>query len=127
MGIFDGDLLRRVSAAKDADEVIELIEEGTSSSSGGVVSVDDCCVIIEAAFARGNADLALSVYSAMRSMIGRGEAHYLFFFLMIFSFFLAMGFVNHVEISSIKQKKLRMEGLWRNGDWINQIFVFIRY
>lgn len=91
MGILDGDLLRRVSSSKDAEEVIKLIEEGTSSSSGGVVGVDDCCVIIEAAFDRGNPDLALSVYSAMRSTIGRGEMKHFVFFLCLFFLLLPVG------------------------------------
>ncbi|PSS11302.1 Pentatricopeptide repeat-containing protein [Actinidia chinensis var. chinensis] len=71
--LLDEDLIRRVSAAKDANEGLELIAE-KSKRGGGVVSGSDCCSIISAAFDRNNADLALSVYSAMRSSFDPGLA-----------------------------------------------------
>ncbi|KAL6986428.1 hypothetical protein U1Q18_019789 [Sarracenia purpurea var. burkii] len=62
----DEDLLNRVSASKDAKEALDLIAE-KYERSGGVVSNFDCHSIITAAFDRNNVDLALSVFSAMRS------------------------------------------------------------
>ncbi|KAK1400469.1 Pentatricopeptide repeat-containing protein [Heracleum sosnowskyi] len=62
----DGGLSNRVSVCKDSNEALELIAELTKTSSG-VVSVQDCCSIISAALDCDNADLALSVFSAMRS------------------------------------------------------------
>ncbi|XP_057802503.1 uncharacterized protein LOC131017793 isoform X2 [Salvia miltiorrhiza] len=64
------ELLARVSAAADAAEVLRLISE--DRRSGGVVSASDCRLIISAALDRGNADLTLSVFSAMRSSFGSG-------------------------------------------------------
>ncbi|KAH7840346.1 hypothetical protein Vadar_015774 [Vaccinium darrowii] len=69
----DEDLLNRVSSAKDASEALELIAEN-SRSGGGVVSGNECCSIISAAFDRNNVDLALSVFHAMRSSFDLGEA-----------------------------------------------------
>ncbi|KAK4435482.1 hypothetical protein Salat_0711600 [Sesamum alatum] len=69
--LFDHQLLRRVSAATDADEVLLLIAD-QRRTSGGLVSVSDCRLIISAALDRGNADLALSVFSAMRSSFDSG-------------------------------------------------------
>ncbi|KAF9689233.1 hypothetical protein SADUNF_Sadunf01G0070300 [Salix dunnii] len=59
------DSLSRVSAAKDANEALQIIAEITNKSNG-LVSVADCCGIITAAIDRGNTDLALSVFYAMR-------------------------------------------------------------
>lgn len=67
----DGELISRVSACKDSNEVLELIAEMTKENSG-VVSVQDCSSIITAAFNCDNADLALSVFSAMRSTFDQG-------------------------------------------------------
>ncbi|KAG5563465.1 hypothetical protein RHGRI_006031 [Rhododendron griersonianum] len=67
------DLLGRVSLARDASEALELIAE-KAGRSGGFVSGADCCSIISAAFDRSNVDLALSVFYAMRSSFGLGEA-----------------------------------------------------
>ncbi|KAH6783437.1 Pentatricopeptide repeat superfamily protein [Perilla frutescens var. hirtella] len=69
--LFDDDLLGRVSAAADAAEVLRLISE-EHCSGGGVVSASDCRLIMSAALDRGNADLALSVFYAMRSSFGSG-------------------------------------------------------
>ncbi|KAF7149970.1 hypothetical protein RHSIM_Rhsim02G0244700 [Rhododendron simsii] len=71
--LLDEDLLSRVSSARDASEALELIAE-KAGRSGGVVSGADCCTIISAAFDRGNVDLALSVFYAMRSSFDLGEA-----------------------------------------------------
>ncbi|KAI8569790.1 hypothetical protein RHMOL_Rhmol02G0304400 [Rhododendron molle] len=71
--LLDEDLLSRVSSARDASEALELIAE-KAGRSGGVVSGADCCSIISAAFDRGNVDLALSVFYAMRSSFDLGEA-----------------------------------------------------
>ncbi|KAL3499220.1 hypothetical protein ACH5RR_038313 [Cinchona calisaya] len=64
--LLDEELLNWVSAAEDAAQVLDRITERTDRTSG-VVSCSDCCLIISAAIDRGNADLALSVFSAMRS------------------------------------------------------------
>ncbi|KAG8368986.1 hypothetical protein BUALT_Bualt15G0103300 [Buddleja alternifolia] len=70
--LFDDDeLLGRVSAAKEAAEVLFLISE-VRRKNGGVVSASDCRLIVSAALDRGNADLALSVFSAMRSSFDSG-------------------------------------------------------
>ncbi|XP_059645344.1 uncharacterized protein LOC132286926 isoform X2 [Cornus florida] len=63
--------LNCVSIAKDANEALNMIAE-KSQRSGGVVSIDDCCSIISAALDRNNADLALSIFSAMRSSFDTG-------------------------------------------------------
>ncbi|PPD84676.1 hypothetical protein GOBAR_DD18364 [Gossypium barbadense] len=72
----DEALLSRVSATKDADEALEMIAQSQSESgeqlSGGVVSVSDCRLIINAALDRNNADLALSVFYSMRSSFDTG-------------------------------------------------------
>ncbi|XP_027082690.1 uncharacterized protein LOC113779655 [Coffea eugenioides] len=64
--LLDEELLNWVSAAEDAAQVLNRIAERTNRSSG-VVTSSDCCLIISAAIDRGNANLALSVFSAMRS------------------------------------------------------------
>lgn len=69
--LFDDDLLGRVSAAADAAEVLRLISE-ERRGDGGFVSGSDCRLIISTALDRGNADLALSVFYAMRSSFGSG-------------------------------------------------------
>ncbi|KAL1532203.1 hypothetical protein AAHA92_32240 [Salvia divinorum] len=68
--LFDDELLSRVSAAPDAAEALRLISE--ERGSGGLVTASDCRLILSAALDRGNADLALSVFSAMRSTFGSG-------------------------------------------------------
>ncbi|XP_059443206.1 uncharacterized protein LOC132175324 isoform X2 [Corylus avellana] len=67
------DLLAKVSAAKDANEALEMIAD-KSGTSGGVVGVDDCCLIITAALQRNNAELALSVFYAMRTSFDQGAS-----------------------------------------------------
>ncbi|KAE8712972.1 UDP-D-glucose/UDP-D-galactose 4-epimerase 5 isoform 1 [Hibiscus syriacus] len=68
--VLDEALLSRVSASKDAEEALRMIDQNQRESSdqlkGGVVSVSDCRLLINAALDRKNADLALSVFYAMR-------------------------------------------------------------
>lgn len=65
--------LTKVSVAKDAGEVLAMIAE-KSRSSYGVVSVNDCRLILNAAIDLGNTDLALSVFYAMRSSFDQGDS-----------------------------------------------------
>jgi pentatricopeptide repeat protein len=58
----DADLLRMVSSAADADQALDIVAE-----SGAPLEVPKCNAIIAAALDRGNVDLALSVFDAMRS------------------------------------------------------------
>lgn len=67
----DEELLSRVSAAKDANEALEIIAD-ISNTGSGVVGISDCCRIITAALERNNAELALSVFYAMRSSLDQG-------------------------------------------------------
>lgn len=69
--LLDVEFLNQVSSAKDAYEVLQMIEE-RSERNGGVVSVSDCSMIISAALERNNPDLALSVFYAMRSSFDQG-------------------------------------------------------
>ncbi|KAK4373895.1 hypothetical protein RND71_004572 [Anisodus tanguticus] len=69
--LLDGELITRISAAKDASEVLDKIAQKTGKN-GGVVTSNDCCFIISAAFDRSNADLALNVFDAMRSTFDPG-------------------------------------------------------
>lgn len=69
--LLDEELLNRVSVAKDAAEALFVIAEGCDKSSG-VVSTSDSCLIISAAIDRSNADLALSIFFAMRTSFGSG-------------------------------------------------------
>ncbi|XP_062191440.1 uncharacterized protein LOC133895276 isoform X2 [Phragmites australis] len=65
-GWLDADLLRRVSGAADADQALDIVAE----SAGGVntaLDAPECNAIVAAALDRGNVDLALSVFEAMRS------------------------------------------------------------
>nr|CAD1823602.1 unnamed protein product [Ananas comosus var. bracteatus] len=71
-GLLNGDLLRRLSSLKDADQVIEMIVEAERSAGIGVLETEDCNSIIEAAFDRGNVDLALSVFLAMQTGYAQG-------------------------------------------------------
>ncbi|GMJ06200.1 hypothetical protein like AT1G64430 [Hibiscus trionum] len=74
--VLDEALLSKVSATKDADEALQMIAQNQSQSSGqlngGVLSVSDCRLIVNAALDRNNADLALSVFYAMRSSFDTG-------------------------------------------------------
>lgn len=64
----DDELLRRVSAAKDADHAMDMIVEAMGGMrGGGEVGNEDCRSIIAAAIDRGNVELALSLFRAMRS------------------------------------------------------------
>ncbi|KAK9274787.1 hypothetical protein L1049_022039 [Liquidambar formosana] len=83
------ELLSRVSAAKDANEALEVVAE-MSERNGGVVSTSDCCSIISAALERNNADLALSVFYAMRSSFDQGIA---------FDWFLVRGLAASLRVS----------------------------
>ncbi|MFS8029843.1 putative tetratricopeptide-like helical domain superfamily [Helianthus anomalus] len=65
-------IVSKVSAAKDASEALQVFGE-MSKRSGGVVSTSDCCEIISAALDRNNAELALSVFQAMRSSFDAGD------------------------------------------------------
>ncbi|XP_065858586.1 uncharacterized protein [Euphorbia lathyris] len=73
MMLSDEVLLSRVSAAKNADEALEMIAEICNVNSG-VVSVSDCCAIISAALDRNNPELALSIFYAMRSSFDQGAS-----------------------------------------------------
>ncbi|GAV65763.1 hypothetical protein CFOL_v3_09277 [Cephalotus follicularis] len=64
--LLDDDLLSTLSTAKDSDQVLLMIAQNTQQNAG-VVSVSDSSLIITAALLRNNADLALSVFYAMRS------------------------------------------------------------
>jgi pentatricopeptide repeat protein len=83
------DSLSRVSAAKDANEALQIISVITNKSNG-LVSVTDCCGIITAAIDRGNTDLALSVFYAMRSSFDQGSrlVSYLLISIIQFEFVL---------------------------------------
>ncbi|XP_049398975.1 uncharacterized protein LOC125862896 [Solanum stenotomum] len=69
--LLDDGLISLVSTAKDASEVLDVIAQKTGRS-GGVVSCSDCCLIIAAALDRSNADVAISVFDAMRSTFDPG-------------------------------------------------------
>ncbi|XP_028084488.1 uncharacterized protein LOC114285622 isoform X1 [Camellia sinensis] len=81
----DDDLLDRISASKHANEALDLIAENSNRSLGfdrrkleskwwWCCERLNCCSIISAAFDRNNVDLALSVFSAMRSSFNSGAA-----------------------------------------------------
>ncbi|KAF3339761.1 hypothetical protein FCM35_KLT15532 [Carex littledalei] len=63
IGSLDDELLRRLSGAKDADQVLDVITE--SGGSNGM-DTSDCNSLVAAALERGNAELALSLFDAMR-------------------------------------------------------------
>ncbi|KAF7096377.1 hypothetical protein CFC21_098333 [Triticum aestivum] len=71
----DADLLRRVSGAEDADRALDIVAEslGGGAGSGSKASLDasDSNAIVAAALDRGNVDLALSVFDAMRAGLAR--------------------------------------------------------
>ncbi|KAJ3695708.1 hypothetical protein LUZ60_001085 [Juncus effusus] len=64
--LLDDDLLRRVSGVKGARQVFEVIAESKGSDEPLNFQTSDCNLIIEAAFERGNVELALSLFDAMR-------------------------------------------------------------
>lgn len=66
--VLDEEMISRASRLKEAGEVLEMIAaESTAKRDGGVVTCSDCRRIISAALERNNPDLALSVFTAMRS------------------------------------------------------------
>lgn len=71
-GLLNEELLRRISSVKEADEAMDIIMEAKEGQGGGEVKNEDCRAIIAAAIDRGNVDLALSVFHAMRSSFGKG-------------------------------------------------------
>ncbi|XP_010545183.1 PREDICTED: uncharacterized protein LOC104817626 isoform X2 [Tarenaya hassleriana] len=70
--LLDDELLSGVSAARDAAEALDIIT-GRSGSKGGV-GIEDCRSIISAAVSRGNVELALSIFYAMRTSFERGAS-----------------------------------------------------
>lgn len=64
--VVDSEILSAIAAAEDASGALNAIAEKTKKN-GGVLSSSDCRLIISAALDSGNVDLALSVFSAMRS------------------------------------------------------------
>ncbi|KAG7587658.1 Pentatricopeptide repeat [Arabidopsis suecica] len=70
--ILDDELLSSVSAVRDADEALEMISDRFGSNRGGIVELEDCRSIISAAVNRGNVDLALSIFYAMRASFDLG-------------------------------------------------------
>jgi hypothetical protein len=81
--LLDEELLGKVSAAKDANEALEMIAD-KSGTSGGVVGVDDCCLIITAALQRNNAGLALSVFYAMRASFDQGGKYEVYWYSLFY-------------------------------------------
>lgn len=75
--LLDEVLINAVSAAKDAAQALDIITERTNTSSG-VVGCSDCCLILSAAIDRGNADLAVSIFYAMRSSFDPGSSRFAF-------------------------------------------------
>lgn len=73
----DEELLRRVSSARDADQALDMIAEAYQSVGYGTVEIADCHSIIAAAFDRGNTELALSMFHAMRSGFSQGGIFFL--------------------------------------------------
>jgi hypothetical protein len=73
----DAGLLKRVSGAADADQALDIVAESLGGAGSGTKSsldASDCNAIVAAALDRGNVDLALSVFEAMRSGLAQGEA-----------------------------------------------------
>ena len=89
----DADLLRRVSGAEDADRALDIVAEslGGGAGSGSKASLDasDSNAIVAAALDRGNVDLALSVFDAMRAGLARGEPALLLCQLTVSSSFIS--------------------------------------
>jgi len=65
-GWLDTDLLRQVSGAGNADQALDIVAE-SAGGSGAALEAPECNAIIAAALDRGNVELALSVFEAMRS------------------------------------------------------------
>ncbi|KAL5219824.1 hypothetical protein ABZP36_024537 [Zizania latifolia] len=68
----DADVLRRVSGTADAGEALDIVAE--SAGGTGALDASDCNAIVAAALDRGNVELALSVFEAMRSGFARAGA-----------------------------------------------------
>lgn len=67
-------IIDKTSAVKDATEALQVFGEMTNRNTG-VVSTSDCCSIISASIDRNNADLALSIFKAMRSSFDSGNIY----------------------------------------------------
>ncbi|CAO2210664.1 unnamed protein product [Urochloa humidicola] len=65
-GWLDADLLRRISGATDADQALDIVVE-SAGGTGAALEAPECNAILAAALDRGNVELALSVFEAMRS------------------------------------------------------------
>ncbi|KAF2538623.1 hypothetical protein F2Q68_00019519 [Brassica cretica] len=70
--LLDDELVSSVSAVRDADEALEMISDRFGTNRGGVVEIEDCRSIISAAVSRGNVELALSIFYAMRASFDLG-------------------------------------------------------
>lgn len=70
--LLDDELVSSVSAVGDADEALEVIGDRLGPNRGGVVGIEDCRSIISAAVSRGNVELALSIFYAMRGSFDLG-------------------------------------------------------
>uniref|UniRef100_A0A0D3GZ38 Uncharacterized protein n=1 Tax=Oryza barthii TaxID=65489 RepID=A0A0D3GZ38_9ORYZ len=68
----DADLLRRVAGAANAGEALDIVAESAGGTGG--LDASDCNAIVAAALDRGNVELALSVFEAMRSGFARAGA-----------------------------------------------------
>lgn len=71
-GWLGADLLRRVSGVADADRVLDVVAESIDRG-GAALDAAECNAIVAAAFDRGNIELALSVFEAMRSGFAGGR------------------------------------------------------
>ncbi|CAN6465729.1 unnamed protein product [Victoria cruziana] len=68
--LLDDELLSLVSGAIDADQALRLIEEkGRPQSGDCALSASDCCAVLSTAIDRNNADLAVSIFAAMRRRV----------------------------------------------------------
>uniref|UniRef100_A0A1J3I587 Pentatricopeptide repeat-containing protein n=1 Tax=Noccaea caerulescens TaxID=107243 RepID=A0A1J3I587_NOCCA len=70
--LLDDEFLSSVTAVREADEALEMISDRFGSNRGGIVETDDCRSIIFAAVSRGNVELALSIFYAMRASFDLG-------------------------------------------------------
>lgn len=70
--LLDDELVSSISAVGDADEALEVIGDRLGPNRGGVVGIEDCRSIISAAVSRGNVELALSIFYAMRGSFDLG-------------------------------------------------------
>ncbi|KAF2571958.1 hypothetical protein F2Q70_00001424 [Brassica cretica] len=70
--LLDDELVSSVSTVRDADEALEMISDRFGTNRGGIVEIEDCRSIISAAVSRGNVELALSIFYAMRASFDLG-------------------------------------------------------